>query len=161
MKLLFKISMLTFALAATTSFAGDHLLYIQSAKAALMAAPEFKADKLAVLTQGTPVSPLQVNSNWTQVTHAGQTGWIANMLLDTTLPLNKIQLQQSTPEKPAQKARKRSSIQATAAATRGLTSQFRQRSLDQQEANYEAVQQMESQHVEDAEVDEFHKALSD
>ena len=42
-------------------------LFIQSAKAALMAQPQFSAKKLAVLHKGTEVVALQTAANWTQV----------------------------------------------------------------------------------------------
>lgn len=138
----------------------DTVLYIQSSKAALMSAPEFKAEKLAVLAKGTGVTAVQTTASWTEVNHGGQTGWIATMLLGATPPLNTIQLNPPREDHPGQKARKRSSVQATAAATRGLTDQFRQRSLEPHLPNYQAVQQMETQKVEEPEVDEFRKALA-
>ena len=135
-------------------------LFIQSAKAALLAQPQFSAKKLAVLHKGAEVDALQTTANWTQVSHNGKTGWIANMLLNSQAPLPRTQLRQPEAEKPQHKARKRASIQATAAATRGLKDQFRQRSMEPQDTDYDALSQMEHQHPEEQDVDEFHKALS-
>ena len=139
------------------SLAAELTLYIQSAKANLMAGPGFDSKLLNVLAKGEAVTLVKEQGRWTQVNYQGSNGWISKLLLASQPPLEKVSVLQGKEEKLENSARLRASTNVTAAATRGLRADEHARQNDSDKADYNELQEMEAVEVREAEVRRFHQ----
>jgi len=136
------------------------LSYVQSKLAVMYAQPKFSAKKIRKLELGIAVEVLEREKSWVKIRFQDSQGWVANMVLDSNKPLPATRVDASEQPKPKRKARKRASVRASAAATRGLSGMFRKRHEDaQQDSNFEALQEIEAMKVEEKDVLEFNQAL--
>lgn len=144
-----------------SSSAAPEIRYVQSKIAQVYAAPAFNANKLSALSYGSQVELLGEEKSWAKIRIAEGSGWVAKMVLATAKPLAKTTLSSDAPSNTHGKARKRASVRASAAATRGLADNFRQRKEEQQQhdSNYQALQKVEEFKVEETDVLEFNQAL--
>lgn len=134
------------------------ILYVQSYKANLLSEPNFDAKLVANLTKGMQVTVISQKSNWVEVKFNKVLGWVPSMLLAPTQPIAKQSVLEGLQSGNHAQARKRASIQATAAATRGLHSE-RSRANTNENANYDALETVEKEIVNEQEVEQFHKEL--
>ena len=133
--------------------------FIQSKLAPVFDKPSFAGKKIANLTQGKQVEIINSEKSWVNIRFDSQTGWVAKMLLAQSAPLPKTQTENSAPADRQKKARKRASVRASAAATRGFSSEFRQRSEQPRDSNYQDLKKLEQLQIEDKEVREFNQSL--
>lgn len=139
---------------------GKEVRYIHSKIAQLYAKPAFTAEKLALLKYGSKVELLGENKSWANIRVDNDTGWVAKMVLGHAKPLEKTQVSTEESANSRNKARKRASVRASAAATRGLSGNFRQRKDEaQQESNYTSLKKVEEMSVEEKDVLNFNEAL--
>ena len=137
-------------------------LYIQSVKANILDKPSFQGKSIANVFKGDIVEVISKQLNWVKIRSNHHQGWVSAMLLAPTPPLSKKsvfeKLHTSVKKKNSNNVRTRASIQATAAATRGL--QSRSKSSKDIDANYSGVLTIESQRVTTKDAKEFHNNLS-
>ena len=159
--------LLALVMAMTTSLgavAATETKYVQSKLAQVYAKPAFSAQKIITLSYGSEVELIGENKSWANIRVADQQGWVAKMVLASVKPLPKTELDADVKHNDRQehnKARKRASVRATAAATRGLSGNFRQRSEElQRDSNYSALEKVEQLNVEEKDVLEFNQSLS-
>ena len=148
---------LCLALCAATSWAGD-ALFVQSSKAKLLDQPAFTGKTLAVLTKGQTVEMLERSGRWYKVQHGEVQGWLSGLVISAQPPLEKISVLQADDQRLTNKARRRASTQASAAATRGLREGDRSRASDEEHANYQALEIMEANQVSENEALQFHQS---
>lgn len=134
--------------------------YIQSKLAPVFDKPSFAGKKIASLNRGQQVEIVAREKSWVNIRFEQQSGWVAKMLLDNHAPLASTQVEPGKTENTPTKARKRASVRASAAATRGFSSEFRQRSKEPRSANYRDLEKLEQLKIEDTEVREFNQSLS-
>jgi len=135
--------------------------YVHSKVTQVYAKPAFNADRLGKLSYGDEVEILRVDKSWANIRYKDMTGWVAKMVLANAKPLPKTAVEQQAQPDSRNKARKRASVRASAAATRGLSDNFRQRKDDpMREANYPALHKVEEIKVEEKDVLEFNQSLS-
>ncbi len=146
------------ALISTALWAGD-TLYVQSVKAKLLDQPAFAGKTLATLSKGQLVEVLEQNGRWFKVRQGEVQGWLSALLVAPQPPLDKASVLKADDKRLTDKARRRASNQASAAATRGLREGDRSRASDETHANYQAVETMESKQVSEEEAALFHQLL--
>ena len=156
------VTFILLAIFSANSFA-NKVLYIQSAKANMLDKPSFAGKSIAKFLKGTVVEVINTKNNWIEVKSGNQQGWIVAMLLSKTPPLSKAslfeKLSKSKKDSNTTSVRTRASIQATAAATRGLrTRTIANKIID--EKNYRSVLAVESIQVTVHDVLQFHNNLS-
>jgi len=149
-------------LVSTNSFA-NKVLYIQSAKANLLDKPSFSGKSIATILKGNVVEVISKNNNWVEIKSGKQQGWVAAMLLSKTPPLSKSslfeKLGKSKKDGNTTNVRTRASLQATAAATRGLRNRaIANKKIGQK--NYRSVLAVESKQVTEHDAWKFNSNLS-
>jgi len=149
--LLFALAMLHFSAGA------QQVMYVQSAKANLMAGPSFDSQLLGVLQKGESVTLVKEQGRWVQVTYQTSQGWMSKLLLAQQPPMDKVSVLKGKEEQLETSARRRASTNATAAATRGLRSDDHDRMSDSSKPDYNELQEMEAIEVQEAEVRQFHQ----
>jgi len=136
--------------------ADEKMLYVQSAKAKLMAEPAFGAAVVTELERGTAVNLLQSEKRWLKVQAGKQSGWVSSFLLSNHPPLNKVTVLGGEEQKDIEEnARRRASAVTTAGAARGLSSDDRKRADIHEKADFYALEQVEEYKVDPAEVSAF------
>lgn len=144
-------------LLATFSASAEQAMYVQSAKANLMAGPGFDTQLVDVLQKGESVTFVKEQGRWIQVTYQSSNGWISKLLLADKPPMDKVSVLQGKQEHLESTARRRASTNVTAAATRGLRNDERTRISDEGKPDYNELQEIEAVEIKEAEVREFHK----
>ena len=139
------------------SATAEQVMYVQSAKANLMASPGFDSKLLNVLQKGESVTVLKEQGRWIQVTYLESNGWVSKLLLASQPPMDKVSVLQGKEEQLKNSARLRASTNVTAAATRGLRNDERARMSDSGKADYDELEEMEAVEVKEAEVRKFHQ----
>lgn len=137
------------------SAGAEQVMYVQSAKAKLMNAPDFKADLIAVLQKGERVALIKEQGRWQQVKYQSSIGWISKLLLADHQPMEKISVLKGKQEQLEKSARRRASTNVTAAATRGLRSDDRERASAQGQPDFSQLEKMEAIQISPEEVQEF------
>lgn len=143
--------------AMSLAVAAEQVLYVQSAQAKLMAAPDFNAAALQVLEKGASVTVVKEQGRWLQVHTQSADGWIPKLLLANHPPIEKFSVLKGNQEHLEKSARRRASTNVTAAATRGLRSDDRTRISDQGQPDYTELEKMEAVDIPTQEVLEFQR----
>lgn len=138
---------------------GSTIMYIQSVKAKLLSEPSFQSKLIKKLEHGNQVNVVQQTGRWTKVKHEESEGWISSLLLSKTPPIKKNSLLLKKDPAMQNKARRRASSSAVAAATRGLRGENRARVSDENHADYQALEKVESIKVKDSDAWDFHKQI--
>ena len=146
------------ALISTALWAGN-TLYVQSLKAKLLDQPAFTGKTLATLAKGQAVEVLAQSGRWYKVQQGSTQGWLSALVVAAHPPLDKSSVLKADDKRLTDKARRRASHQASAAATRGLREGDRSRASDEAQANYQALESMESTQVSNEEAALFHQPL--
>jgi hypothetical protein len=133
----------------------DNTYYVQSTKAKLLEAPDFKATVVTSATRGSHVTAIDKSGSWVKVKFDDQVGWVSRLVLSTKPPVDKSSVLTGKAGEQKHKARRRASSTATAAATRGLRSEDRVRASDSEMSDYNALKQVESVQVNKDEVLRF------
>jgi uncharacterized protein YgiM (DUF1202 family) len=139
------------------SASAEQVMYVQSAKANLMAGPGFDTELVTVLQKGDPVTPVKEQGRWIHVNSESSSGWMAKLLLANQPPMEKLSVLKGKHKQLEKSARQRASTGATAAATRGLRNEDRTRMSDAGKPDYSELRQMEAIEIKEAEVRKFHK----
>ncbi|WP_455212102.1 SH3 domain-containing protein [Kaarinaea lacus] len=135
----------------------EQVMYVQSAKANVMASPAFDSELLNVLKKGESVTVLKEQGRWSQVTYLESNGWVSKLLLASQPPMDKVSVLQGKEDQLENTARRRASTNVTAAATRGLRNDDRARMNDGGKTDYDELQEMEAVEIKEAEVRRFHE----
>lgn len=161
MKYLSVFVLLVFSFLFSPSIYANKVLYIQSTKAKILDRPNFSAKSISELLKGKKVQVVNNKPNWVQVKTSNHQGWVAAMLLAPTPPLSKPSIMEKLkPQKPDNKSkniRRRASMHATAAATRGLRTRLR--TDEKSDTNYQDLSKVESRQVNNNDAWNFHKKL--
>lgn len=146
-------------LAVGSAFAGpvgaDNTYFVQSAKAKLLETPNFKARVVTSVNRGSHLTAIEKSGSWVKVKFNDQVGWVSRLVLSSKPPINRSSVLTGEAGEQKNKARRRASSTATAAATRGLRSEGRTRASDEQMSDYNALKQVESIQVDKDEVLKF------
>lgn len=148
---------LAFLFPAATAFAAD-IVYVQSSKAKIFAAPSFQSQLLITANKGEALTVLETSNQWVKVSYQKHTGWIASLLVNSKPPQGKITVIKEKDGTPQDSARRRTSASASAAAARGLRQDERARASDQSRTDYPAVEKMEAGKVSEKDVEDFIQA---
>jgi len=135
----------------------DNTLYVQSAKAKLLASPSFASKLLHNMERGVALHVVETSERWVKVKHNDQLGWVSKLLLSPSPPTKKNSILFKPKNDVTQKARRRASSTATAAATRGFRSERHSRANDLENGDYDALEKVESITIEEAEAWKFHQ----
>lgn len=152
------VGALMLLLTTLTAFAAD-TRYVQSSKAKIFSNPSFQSEVVVTVNKGAALTVLETSDQWVKVSYQQQSGWISALLVGSKPPQEKITVikdQDSDAQKDA--VRRRASSSAGAAAARGLRQDERARASDQGQTNYPAVEKMEANPVNEAEVETFMQA---
>jgi hypothetical protein len=148
--------LITLAAAPALCSAEEKLLYVQSAKATLMAEPAFGAASVAELERGTAVNELESRKRWLKVRVGKKSGWVSRFLLSAHPPLKKVTVLDEGEQKDIEKnARRRASAVTTAGAARGLSADERRRADDHNRADFHALERLEQIKVSAEELSRF------
>lgn len=135
-------------------------LYIQSVKAKLLEEPNFKSQLVIELKRGTQVQLIEKSGRWIKVKYETSEGWLSSLLVSSNPPLEKKSVLKGQEKIIKSMARRRASSNSTAAATRGLRKSDRARASDDSHADYQALEQVDSIKIKDAEAWQFHKEIA-
>ena len=138
------------------SASAQQVMYVQSAKANLMAGPGFDSNLISVLQKGESVAFVKEQGRWVQVTYQSSSGWVSKLLLADHPPVDKVSVLQAKQEHLEDSARRRASTNVTAAATRGLRNDDRPETSDEGKPDYDQLREMEAVEIKEAEVRKFH-----
>lgn len=133
----------------------EGILYVQSAKAKILASPRFDAAVVTEASRGDELALVESQARWNKVTVAGKTGWVSKFLVSDRAPLNRVTVLGGDEEAIDANARRRASVVTTAGAARGLSGDERMRANNASVANYRAVEVMEKIRVSDEEASSF------
>lgn len=155
----FMIRSIFAVLLAVASFsAAAESLYVQSNKAKILANPSFQAPVLATAGKGDAVTLIERQDKWIKVSFKDTQGWVSTLLVGAKPPQDKVTIiKDGDNADEKENVRRRASSSASAAAARGLRQDERARASEGGEANYPALEKVESTPVDAKEVDEFAK----
>jgi uncharacterized protein YgiM (DUF1202 family) len=144
------------------SAAAEQVMYVQSAKANLMAGPGFDTQLVSVLQKGASVTLVESqgekdHNRWVQVNYQSSRGWMSTLLLAKQPPMEKMSILKGKHEQLEKSTRQRASASVTAAATRGLRNDERTRMSDAGKPDYNELHEMEAVEIKEAEVRKFHE----
>lgn len=150
------------AIISSNSFA-NKVAYIQGSIVNILDKPSFSGKSITKLIKGDVVEVIVKKNTWVEIKSGNQQGWVAAMLLSKTPPLSKSslfeKLGKSKKDSNTTSVRIRASMQATAAATRGLRGRTAaNKNIDQK--NYLGVLAVESKQVTEHDAWKFNKDLS-
>lgn len=132
---------------ASISVAWADTLYVQSLRAAVLAEPRMGAEQLHQAERGDELEQLERAGTWYRVSFAGGEGWVSRLTVAGQPPMERRSaLDGDAPD--IQNPRRRPSEVASAAAARGLTPEERQRLSDREDADYQALQQIEQMQLD-------------
>ena len=131
-------------------------VYVQSAKAPLLANNDFAAEQLLVLDKGAELTVLASEKRWLQVSFGDLQGWVSVLLVRDTPPLQKVDILGSESMSLEGEARIRASAVATAGATRGLAADDSEQGV---QSDYRELSDMEALTISDEEIIEFTSEL--
>lgn len=135
----------------------DETMYVQSANAKMFKEHAFTSPVVVEIDKGEAVNVSTTSGRWAQVRYQKHSGWISTLLLAKNPPLKKVSVLTDDNEL-GNNARRRASAVATAGATRGLTSDSRQRANESTDTNYRALMLVEQVRVSESELARFKEA---
>jgi len=157
-----QIFLLLFLMLASGIALAANTLYVQSAKAKLLAAPSFGGEVLAVAQKGEELIFIKKDKSWLQVEYQGQMAWVSKLLVSEQPPTNKVShLGDANDNLVGKNVRKRASTVATAGAARGLTSDNRSRANASMASDYSELAEMEKISIDPTDVDAFMQMVVD
>ncbi len=130
-------------------------LYVQSRQAELHESPGLDAPVTAKVPRGTILKMLEARDRWYRVIQAGSEGWVFRYLVAKHPPLKKETVLGGNSPSIREKARRRASGVAAAGAARGLTATERQRARTRNEADYAALERLDSLKLPEGAVAKF------
>ncbi len=135
---------------------GAEALYVQSAKAKLLAQPRFGAAVVGELERGSAIELRAEEGRWVQVGSGETLGWLTRFVIGPTPPIDRTSLLDEESPTIAPNARRRASAVTTAGAARGLAAEDRQRFGGDERGNRLGLDRMEALSLSEAEVRAFH-----
>ena len=140
-------------------FANAQTMYVKSLKAKIYEKPHLGSKVVATIKKGEKVKVLDKKGNWHFVKYDGVKGWVYSLLIGPDKPPQEVPILGGEKESDIIKGRKRSSTNITAAASRGLTEDFRKRKKEKYVSNYRSLERMESIRISQEEIEEFGEKL--
>jgi uncharacterized protein YgiM (DUF1202 family) len=138
-----------------TPLFAEETCYVQSMKAKVMSGPTFKSAIVAEVGKGQKLISSGRVGSWMKVNYDSKTGYISSLLVANHVPLEKAGLIKGKEGDIKQGVRRRASTYTSAAAARGLAADDRRRLSKEEKANYEALADLESLAISDAELSKF------
>lgn len=159
MKKLFVVTLLLFLTAGSAQ--ANEIAFVSSAKAKVMAEPDFKAAVVAELQRADEVQVIKQQGAWLQVSYGGaESGWVSRLVVNSAPPLDRVSVLTGEEETSLRDVRRRTSAITTAAAARGLaSSRQKDEKNSQHPSDYEALTYMESIQPTAAEIANFARPL--
>lgn len=142
----------------SSSVAAEEIMYIQSTNAKMLREKSFSSALVAEISKGEEVTITSTSGRWVLAAYQKKSGWISALLLSKNPPLNKVSVISDDAEL-GNNARRRASAIATAGATRGLTSDDRQRANEDGTSNRRAVMHIEQTTISEAELAQFREVI--
>jgi len=152
-----KIALIFIALSFFATAQAEETLYIHANTAKLMSEPSFKSDVVKILARGEAITLVEKNKKWIKIRHNNNIGWLSKLLVKNQPPLNKTSLLSNRDSDLSESSRRRASTHTTTAAARGLRQDGRVRESDTNNANFDALSEMEENKVSDHDAIEFLK----
>lgn len=140
-----------------TALYGEEVYYVQSLRAKVMASPSLRSDVIAEVGRGHKLIAIGREGSWIKVKFKDKDGYIASVLVSEYPPMGKQGLITGEEATIKEGARRRASTFVSAAAARGLTPEERKRLSKEVQANYEALEKVESISISDEELERFIK----
>jgi len=134
-------------------------MYVRSVKAKIYEEPSPGSKITATIKKGDKVEVLDRKGKWYFVKYDGIKGWIYSLLISEEEPPSILPMIGAEKESEVIKGRKRSSTNITAAASRGLTEDFRKRKREKYVSNYRSLERMEAINISQKELEEFGEEL--
>lgn len=135
-------------------------LYVKSLKGKVLSGPGFKNDVVTVLKKGDQVKVLERQKQWIKIQYQDKSGWISKLLLSPKPAMGKVSaIQEKETAQQKSSVRKRASAASTAAAARGLREDDRARLSDATQEDYQALEKMEKEKVNEKDVTKFSTEL--
>lgn len=141
------------------SVLADDTMFVQSTSAKLFKDRSFSSPVVLEIERGETVQVSETAGRWAQVHYKENSGWMSTLLLSKNPPMNKVSVL-SEDKTLGGNARRRASAVATAGATRGLTSDNRQRASESVDTNYRALLMVEQERVSESELHRFKEEMS-
>jgi hypothetical protein len=158
---LFSVALVSLMLFSTLSSAETQ--FIRSIQCKLMESPNFKAEVVTTLSQGTEVRILKNQGVWVEVeTPEKLNGWVSKFLLSPVKPDENASRALEFQAEDLKNVRQRASVITSAAAARGLTAREVEGSVNTPIVagqNFEALKLMESYRPTDAEIEAFIRSI--
>lgn len=153
-----RMRLFSLLLIITGAASADETMYVQSASAKLLSDKSFSSAIVLEIHKGEAIKVKSTSGRWTEAVYKNKSGWISTLLLAKNPPLEKVTV---ITEDAAlgNNARRRASTVATAGATRGLTSDNRQRANEDVTINRRAVLKLEQSDISASELAQFRKEL--
>ena len=139
---------------AAGAFAADQV-YVQSKRAKLLEAPDFRAATVLVAEKGVALAVLEEGPRWMRVRLDDSEGWVPLLVVGEKPPLEKVSVLDQGAEEVNQATRRRAASASSAGATRGLMEDTRRRSTAATDADFDALARMESLEIPESEVEAF------
>jgi len=144
-------------LLSLTALYGEEVFYVQSLRAKIMASPSLKSDVIAEVERGYKLISIGREGSWIKVKFKDKDGYVASVLVSEYPPIGRQGLITGEETTIKEGARRRASTFVSAAAARGLTPEERKRLSKEVQANYEALEKVESISISDEELERFIK----
>jgi hypothetical protein len=139
----------------TSPVHAQNTYYVQSVKAKVMSATSFKSPLMGEVGKGYKFISSGKVGTWIKVKYKNKTGYVYYILLATHPPFDKIAIIKANEEDINQGVRRRASSFTSAAAARGLASDDRRRLSNEERADYDLLEYMESFKVTADELNRF------
>lgn len=146
-----------FGLLFMSALYGADVYYVQSLKAKVMASPSLKSDVIAEVEKGYKFIAIGREGSWIKMKFKDREGYVASVLVSEYPPMGKQGMITGEETTIKEGARRRASTFVSAAAARGLTPEERKRLSKEGQANYEALEKMESISISEEELERFIK----
>lgn len=136
-------------------------LYVQSARAKLLASPNFKAAVVVSVEKGNSVKVMEQSGTWYKVKFNEQIGWVSRLVLSENPPIEKKSVLTGDVDEMKKNARRRASNSTTAAATRGLQRDDLFNDDGEGKSDFEALKKMESLQIKESDIWNFNQELQE
>ena len=139
---------------ASVSYA-ESVYYVQSSYARILSEPSFGSKVVTVVGLGEKLTSTGNAGSWVKIVIGGKGGYVPLLLVSTHPPLKRVQVVRAKDPEINSGVRRRASAFLSAAASRGLTKEDRDRLDTDERTDFSAVKNMESFMVSDSEFGQF------
>lgn len=125
-------------------------VYVNSMRAPLFEKPDMKAKKTMQVERGTALEVMQQQGRWLRVNSPTASGWIFDLMVKDSAPLEKVGIADKDIAAIQMKARRRPSDFTTAASARGLYRNVR--GNEEMKLDFPAVEKLEAIEISEEEL---------